>query len=206
MRRLITAGAVIMLLLSLCACSASNNQAETRAPAPNTVEITFDYAKQSGFASNQFAVWIEDADGNLVKTLYVTRYMANGGYKNRPDIVPVWREKSDPASMTKSEIDAITGATPKQGTLSYTWDLTDTKGNAVLPGVYSFFVEGSLRWKNRVLYSGVIAVGGQSPITATANAAFVYESSGNQPALTDASPETAMIGPVTANFVPAADG
>ncbi|MDR2558809.1 MAG: hypothetical protein LBC86_04595, partial [Oscillospiraceae bacterium] len=35
---------------------------------PASIQITFDYEKQSGWASNQFAVWLEDTDGNFIRT------------------------------------------------------------------------------------------------------------------------------------------
>ena len=166
-------------------------------PSGNVI-ITFNYVRQSGSASNQFAVWIEDMNGQLIKTLYATRFTANGGYKNRPDSIPVWVEKSGLASMTESDIDAVTGATPNAGELSYTWDLTDPNGNKVSAGQYKFFVEGTLRWKNQVLYSGVIDM--NNPSTVTAESEFSYEGSGNQPALNDNSPESKMISSVTASF------
>ena len=34
-----------------------------------TVQINFDYTKRGGFASNQIAVWVEDARGNYIKTI-----------------------------------------------------------------------------------------------------------------------------------------
>jgi len=39
-----------------------------------TLEISFDFKRQGTIASNQYAVWIEDDKGKLIKTLYVTRY------------------------------------------------------------------------------------------------------------------------------------
>ena len=170
-------------------------------PISGEFVITFDYEKQSGYASNQFAVWIEDADGTLIKTLYATRYTANGGYQDRPDSIPTWVEKSGLAEMAETEIDAIAGATPKAGALAYTWDLTDLDGKIVKPGAYSFFVEGSLRWKNRVMYSATMEIG-SVPVTAEADVEFFYEAGNNQPALSKDSPETAMIGIVTVTFSP----
>ena len=165
------------------------------------VVVAFDYEKQSGYASNQFAVWIEDMDGNLIKTLYATRYTVNGGYKNRPDSIPTWVEKSGLSVMNKNETDAVTGATPKADTLSYVWDLTDRDGSPVVLGQYRFFVEGSLRWKNRVLYSGVIEIS-YVPATVQAERQFFFEANDNQAALSDDSSEITMIGAVTASFVP----
>ncbi|MFP3152944.1 DUF2271 domain-containing protein [Lachnospiraceae bacterium ZAX-1] len=201
-RKLIPVIATIVLLVSLSACKDGNGQSETPTPESGTLTVTFDFEKQSGYASNQFAVWIEDADGNLIKTLYATHFTANGGYKIRPDSIPEWGEKSGLATMTKSEVDAISGATPKAGTLSYIWDLTHANGDTVSLGEYIFFVEGSLRWKNRVLYSGIIAIG-DATATVEANAEYFYEVSDNQPALSSDSPENSMVSVATASFVPA---
>jgi len=162
----------------------------------------FDYEKQSGAASNQFAVWIEDMNGVLVKTLFATQWTANGGYKTRPDSIALWVEKSGLASMQKSEVDAISGATPQSGSLTYSWDLTDANGDNVPPGAYQFFVEGTLRWKNYVLYSAVIMISGQSAVV-HADARHTYEGSDRYAALTEDSPENNMLSPVTVVFTPA---
>ncbi|MDR1136544.1 MAG: DUF2271 domain-containing protein [Clostridiales Family XIII bacterium] len=162
--------------------------------------ISFDYVKQSGHASNQFAVWIEDENGNHIKTLYATNFTAQGGYANRPDSIPTWVEKSGLASMSKEQADAISGATPQTGRLYYTWDLTDENGAAVDADMqYKFFAEGSLRWKNRVLYSGVIDLGnmpaGLDPVVE-----YHYEASEEQPALNSRSKEHDMISGLVAEF------
>lgn len=205
MQKLLLLIAITLIVIPLSACSSANKQSTALAPVSDKVIITFDYKNQSGYASNQFAVWIENTDGNLVKTLYATRFTAKGGYKKRPDTLPTWVEKSDVTSLNKSEIDAITGATPKAGTLSYIWDLTDKNGDAVSLGEYNFFVEGNLRWKNRVLHSGNIMLEDHMPKIVQAEEFFFYNASDEQPALTADSPENTMIGPVTANFVPAGE-
>jgi hypothetical protein len=190
--------ALVLILLS--ACAGGNGETETIIPEGDHVLISFDYEKQSGFSSNQFAVWIEDMDGSLVKTLYATRFTASGGYQKKPDTIPLWVERSGLASMTKSEADAVSGATPRAGALSYVWDLTGANGDAVPPGEYRFFVEGSLRWKNRVLYSGTVDIGGGSS-TVPADAEYFYEGSDGRPALTDDADENAMIRNVTAIII-----
>ena len=182
--------------------SSPTDDSEPSAPTTlsGEVVITFDYEKQSGSASNQYAVWIEDMDGNHIKTLYATKWTADGGYKRRPDTIAIWVEKSELAALTKSEVDAISGATPRAGTQAYTWDLADASGNVVTPGKYQVFVEGTLRWKNYVLYSGVIELDGNS-FTIEADAEFVYEASDRYAALSLDSPENAMIGAVTVSFI-----
>ena len=53
----------------------------------------------------------------------------------------------------------------------YTWDGRDEGGNLVEPGEYYFFLEATLYWSNRVLYSGSFRYGGESeeaiPISVT---------------------------------------
>ena len=182
-----------------------NNELAVQGVTSGEIVITFDYEKISGMASNQFAVWVEDMDGNYINTIYATQWTANGGYKNRPDSVAMWVEKSGIASMPDYYVDAIAGATPKvSGSQSYAWNLKDINGSTVSPGEYKFFVEGTLRWKNYVLYSGVITISDE-PVTVQADVEFVYEKSNNQAALTEDSHENAMIGAVTASFTPIID-
>jgi len=199
-RKLILIIITLLYCVALYACTDRSESSDVSTSSGEVI-ISFDYERQSGSASNQFAVWIEDMDGQLVKTLYATRWTAKGGYQNRPDSIALWVEKSNLASMSKSEVDAISGATPKAGTLSYIWDLTDANGETALPGEYVFAVEGTLRWKNYVLYTGVIEIS-DVPVTAQAEAAFSFESSDRYAALTTDSPENRMIGAVTAQFVP----
>jgi len=167
--------------------------------ASGVLTITFDYEHQPGSASNQFAVWVENSEGKLIRTLFASRWTAQGGYKTRPDSIALWVEKSNLASMTKPEVDAVSSATPITGTLEYSWDFTDTGSERVPAGQYTVYVEGTLRWKNRVLYSCDIATG-DGPFTVLADAEFTYAASDRQPALNAGSPENSMIGEVTVSF------
>ena len=219
----------ILMIISLSACSSSNNTDNNLTPKESAavsmikpssgfesdtdesekstwessgeVIVELNYEKQSGHASNQFAVWVEDAEGNYINTLYATKYTANGGFKNRPDSIFRWVAKSELALMDKDQVDAITSATPQQGAQCYTWDLTDTNGDPVQYGEYTVFVEGSLRWKNSVLFSGIIDVG-DSPNTVKPNAEYTYEAADSQDALTNDSPENSMITDVTVRYIP----
>ena len=123
------------------------------------LEITISYERQSGPGSNQYAIWIENAQGQLVRTLFVTKFTAQGGYSFRPDCTPIWVGKANPASMSEQEVDAISGATPQTGNHTYTWDLADDKGNKVSAGKYTFYVEGTLLGKSTVMFKDVISVG-----------------------------------------------
>lgn len=86
----------------------------------------------------QVAVWLEDEDGNYIRTLYVTERAGHkswifGPKEGRPESLPVWygaskdgsasdKESASPATASASstpsaplsrELDAVTGATPK---------------------------------------------------------------------------------------------
>ena len=193
------AACAFLTILLFSGCASGPDMPPEVPSGSGALTITFEFNKQSGHASNQFAVWVEDAEGCLVKTLYATRFTANGGYRNRPDSIPEWVGKSGLSEL--GNIDAITGSTPKPGALSYVWDLTDAAGTAAPEGTYRFCVEGSLRWRNRVLYSGEFEVGGGAASIA-AEAQFFYEASEGQPALDGESPENGMITAVSAEYAP----
>lgn len=140
------------------------------------VQIIFEFSRQSIIASNQFAVWIEDMDGNIIKTVFVTHFTGKGGYNIRKNSLPIWVKKTKPETMDDEKIDAITGATPKSDNLTYRWDCTDLSGNPVPAGEYRFFVEGTLHWEDSVLFTGVIPIGGEE-ITVRAKAIYSTEDS-----------------------------
>jgi len=143
----------VLLLTVLVLTSISAQQAAQAA------DITFTFTRQSGSASNQYAIWIENAQGQLVKTLYAVRWTANGGFKTRPTSIPMWVKKSNLTNMTKAQVDAISSATPRTGTLTYAWDGTDAKGAAVQAGEYTLVLEATLRWENQVYYRAPISLG-----------------------------------------------
>jgi hypothetical protein len=176
MRRLLFILLTILVLTTAAAQQAAAQQA---------AEITFSYTKLSGSASNQFAIWIENDRGQYIKTLYATRYTANGGWSRRPSSIPLWVKQSGLSDMTSAQVDAVSGATPKAGTLTYTWDGTDSRGTAVPAGDYVIILEGTLRWENQVYYRAPIRLG-QGAATATVSVEYKG----------DAGDDRAMIGDV----------
>ena len=163
----------LFLVLVICIVSvlftSVNMFAQTKSTSgKNKVEVKFTYTKQKGFSSNQFAVWIEDAQGRYVKTLYATKFTATGGWKKRDLALPLWVKKSNLAGMNKAQIDAITSSTPKNGNLSYVWDGTDSAGKVVPSGEYKVFVEATLRNENIVVYTATVKPGEKSQTTAQA--------------------------------------
>jgi hypothetical protein len=127
---------------------------------PIVAEISFSYASQRGSGSNQFAVWVEDAQGNYVKTIYATRFTANGGWERRPLSILQWVKQSALSKMSRNQIDVFTGPTPKSGKLVYHWNGTNQTGGTVVAGEYCLFLEATLRNENRVVYSAVVPFSG----------------------------------------------
>ena len=136
--------------------ASENTVDEAEAPVSG-VEMTFRFNRASTHAANQFAVWIEDENGVLVKTLFVTDFTAaRRGYRQREDSVASWVRAADPETMDDEALDAISGATPRSGILEYRWDLTDQSGERVPGGVYVVKLEGTLYWNSRILFSARI--------------------------------------------------
>lgn len=76
------------------------------------------------------AIWIEDANGNFIKTL--KRWA-----QNRKQYLYTWNNKT-----AGNDVDAVTSATlSSHQTHQITWNLTDVDGNAVPNGEYTLRVE-----------------------------------------------------------------
>ena len=148
----------ILLCLTALTLAAGTAFAEGTSSEDNAgIEISFTYQRGTTIASNQLAVWVEDAEGAVVKTLLVTDFTAGRrGYRNRTMSLPVWVAAADPESMTDAEIDTVSGATPGQGELVYVWDFTNQSGERVPDGIYTVHVEGTFYWESDVLYTAVI--------------------------------------------------
>lgn len=149
---------VLFACMTVQGCTAANGQIEESGTDRGNKEqliISFDFLR-GGIASSQYAIWIEDEEGKLVRTLYATSFTAKGGYEYREDAIPFWVRKACPEKMTDIQVDAITGATPGNGKQTYIWDGTDQNGIRVPKGKYHFFIEGTLYWKSRVLFSGIV--------------------------------------------------
>ncbi|MDH4212225.1 MAG: DUF2271 domain-containing protein [candidate division WOR-3 bacterium] len=97
------------------------------------VYIDFELSYRDELAP-QTAVWIEDADGRFIKTVYVSGF--SGYAKERQVNLPVWAKSSE-----FRDVDAVTGASIDLGHHVYTWDLGDHAGKKVGSGDYRVVVE-----------------------------------------------------------------
>lgn len=139
--------------------------AMAQAKKGKTLEVSFNYLKQAGPGSNQYAVWIENEKGEVVKTLFVTSFTTKGrvrgneqpmrGYLKRPNCVPTWVKSVKAESLSDQQLDAVTGATPKaNGKQTFSWDFTDQQGKKVKDGKYYVKVEATLYQASSIVYTG----------------------------------------------------
>ncbi len=108
------------------------DEAEVERPA---VVIDFVLAFRDELAP-QTAVWVEDAAGAFVKTVYVSGF--SGHAKGAQVNLPRWSKSSDYLGC-----DAVTGASINLGHHICTWDLVDVEGSRVPDGSYRVKVECS---------------------------------------------------------------
>jgi len=156
-------------LLAFCSAAAL---AQTNG-APGSVTISYTLFHPHWIASNQLAVWIEDANGAFVKTIFATDFMARRkGYIRRPQSCPEWVKASGLANLSDAAIDAISGPTQKPGHVNLSWDCTDASGKTVQPGIYTYKIEGNISWDKRVIWMGKINVG-KAASSSTAVATYI---------------------------------
>ena len=162
---LIIAALAAMLLAIPAMVQSKKGEAAKRA---QTLEVSFDYQRQACPGSNQYAVWIANEKGNVVKTLFVTSYTTKGrarggeqpkrGYIVRPACMPTWVKTVKADEKTDQQLDAVTGATPQAGgTQTFTWDFSDEQGKAVQPGYYNVVFQATLFFDRRIIYSGTFS-------------------------------------------------
>lgn len=157
----------IAILAALLVCLPPMAQTKKSAKASG-LEVSFNYQRQAGPGSNQYAVWIENEKGEVVKTLFVTSYTTKGrvrgneqpmrGYIKRPNCVPAWVRAVKANDLSDQQLDAFTGATPQaNGVQTFNWDFTDQQGRSVPAGTYRVVVEATLYQASTITYAGTFS-------------------------------------------------
>lgn len=157
-----TAFLLSLLVVALSAnCTAQEaKMTRTAENTARTLTVSFDYTHSGTIASNQFAVWIEDEGGRVIKTLFVTSFTGSRrGYERRSETLPRWVQNAKPATMSGAELDAVSSSTPRAGRQSFVWDFTDSAGASVPEGTYRCYVEATLYWGSSVRYYANISQG-----------------------------------------------
>ncbi len=109
---------------------------------------------QSFVPSYQMAIWLETPDSNYVRTLFLSEYLAYGGY-NLPEICHEWSSKAKWGEVTQDEFDAVTAATPSVGDVELKLKCDAT---LVPEGKYLVFVEVHLADEYNELYGAELEI------------------------------------------------
>ena len=118
------------MLLCACICGfvgCRNPSAEPAGPVELQFSLSLDpqvYSQSYYKKPPQFAIWIENAEGEEIRTIWVTKKTGTGSWGRktvRPISLPYWvsrwqKETSSSGDPTPENpvADAVTGATPKQ--------------------------------------------------------------------------------------------
>ena len=170
MKRVLILMLSVVLLTTLC----SKDDDE---PANQVVQIEFTLNGPLGVVAEvygdavtvptDYAVWIEDAQGNFVKTLRVTEtaVTVDSAHGSHIEHLAGWAEaagltyaelQQETASGVPASLDALTGASPNlmvepfEETITVEWDKKDANGNAIESGIYACFVESANLYKHYV--------------------------------------------------------
>lgn len=118
----------------------------------NQVTILLDYQRMAGSASNQVAIWVENQAGEVVRTLSVSRFTAQGGFSSRPDSLNYWVSAVQASQLSQQQLDLVTSPTPSTGENTYIWDGKTDDGLGLEDGLYTIYLEGTLYWESNVLF------------------------------------------------------
>jgi hypothetical protein len=104
---------------------------------PGTLSVSASTSSTGGnyAPKNIVAIWVEDEQGNFVKTLLAYA-------QTRKTHLNTWEASTTAAGSPFNTVDAITGATKtSHATRTCTWDATDVNGNIVPDGTYRLRME-----------------------------------------------------------------
>jgi hypothetical protein len=122
-----------------------------------TLVVRFFYeAPTSLHPTYHTAIWLEDAGGKLVKTLYVSQELSDREYK-MGSICPDWANQARWEQAPKDEVAAVTAPTPVLGEGELAFDLAKL---GIAPGTYGFRFQMHVEEEFNVLYRGAVTVGG----------------------------------------------
>ncbi len=110
---------------------------------PDVEEFPLAVSFRVNFFPVQKALWIEDAEGNYVKTLHASEWLT--GYGEEFQVLTDWVDASKEARGRKTgeQIDAFTEATLRASRekVRYGWDLIDWKGEKIPEGDYRIILQ-----------------------------------------------------------------
>jgi hypothetical protein len=160
-RRLFWAASLASAVLCACALQAGAG-VSAQAPASQApkgagrLQVAFLYMPPTTIdPTYHTAMWLEDAKGVLVTTLYVSQELSSAEYK-MGNVCPDWVTKAHWDKAPKSDVDAVTAPTPNVGSETKVFDLAEY---GIAPGVYQFRFQMHVGETHNVLYRGTVTVG-----------------------------------------------
>jgi hypothetical protein len=149
-------GATVSAVFFL-ACASLATPQQAAPPRAGTLEVSFLYMPPSSGIEPTYhtAMWIEDARGKLVKTLYVSQELSAGEYR-MGEACPDWVRQAHWEKAPRADVDAVTAPTPSVGSETKTFDLGKL---GVPPGVYQFKFQVHISEQHNVLHRGALTVG-----------------------------------------------
>jgi hypothetical protein len=160
-RRRVWAVGLAALALGACVVEARGGH-PVQAPAPpaaagsGRLQVSFLYMPPTTIdPTYHTAMWLENASGVLIKTLYVSQELSASEYK-MGNVCPDWVKKAQWDKAPKSEVDAVTAPTPNVGSETKVFDLERL---GVPPGVYQFRFQMHVGEDHNVLYRATLTIG-----------------------------------------------
>ena len=162
MFRILIALCLSVLVFTGTGCDSDNGVEAKPTISSATITLRFSGPRYAGSFYSGFlpatdhAVWIEDADGQYVKTLGISKSVVSVALYSHVDHLPTWMAKSGTtyeALQAETEggvapsFDAVSGASVyfvgdvTDSTLVFEWDLKDGEGNRVLEADFRFCAE-----------------------------------------------------------------
>ena len=122
-----------------------------------TLEVRF-YFSPAGSVEPTYhtAMWLEDADGKMVKTLFVSQELSGGAYRV-VTACPDWVKQAHWEAAPQNDVAAVTAPTPAVGSGALTFDLARL---SLPPGTYGFRFQVHITEQHNVLYRGTFTLGG----------------------------------------------
>jgi len=117
--------------------------------APTTIDPTY-----------HTAIWLEDAKGKMVTTLYVSQELSDTAYKVGR-ACPDWVKQANWSAVPPDDVAAVTAPTPNVGAGELTFDLGSF---GLAPGTYGFRFQMHVSDSYNVLHRGQFTVGGPSGV------------------------------------------
>jgi hypothetical protein len=153
------AGRLAGLAVAACLMCAGTGSADLAARQParaGTLQVTFLYMPPTTIdPTYHTAIWLEDGEGRLVRTLYVSQELSSAEYK-MGNVCPDWVKVAHWGTTPKSEVDAVTAPTPNVGSEAKVFDLAQL---GVKPGLYQFRFQMHVGEDHNVLFRGTLNAG-----------------------------------------------